>query len=259
MNLPPEVEQGLTHYVQNVRAALPGSVIAVYLHGSVALGDFQPASSDLDFITVVDHRLDPSETERLRTLHEGLRSQYPGCRLSGGYLQRSDLGKSADAIEPFPYEHEGIFHVAGRWDINRVTWWILKNRPVVLDESTLLDFEFEMDWDAFRAEQRENLRAYWARFRREPRRLPGLMTDSGIEWMVLGPLRLAYSIQEQDIASKTQAGEYALRKLPTTYHRVIEEALRIRHSSQPALYRSRWVRALEAHRLLGFVLREWAA
>lgn len=46
-------------------------------------------------------------------------------------------------------------------------------------------------------------------------------------------------MHEWDIASKYQAGEYALKKVPTSFERIIKEALRIRKGEdRKSYYRS---------------------
>jgi hypothetical protein len=50
--LPRQVQRLVSHYLRIVDAALPGLVEAMYVVGSAALGDFQPAVSDADFVAV---------------------------------------------------------------------------------------------------------------------------------------------------------------------------------------------------------------
>jgi hypothetical protein len=52
MTLPAEVDRVVTRYLALVDAAAPGVVEGLYLVGSVALDDFHPRASDVDFIAV---------------------------------------------------------------------------------------------------------------------------------------------------------------------------------------------------------------
>ena len=79
-----------------------------------------------------------------------------------------------------------------------------------------------------------------------------LVTDSGIQWTVLGVLRQWYT---HDIASKTEAGAHALTHLPHRWHRLIEEALRIREQTTGALYSSRIGWAIDAVRFVDYVIQ----
>ncbi len=104
------------------------------------------------------------------------------------------------------------------------------------------------------AATRENLNTYWARFTQEPTRMAWLLSDYGVQWVVLGVLRQFYTFKEQDITSKTCAGEYAVEHLPERWHRMIQEALNIRNQTNSSLYRLRIIRAVEAVRFLKFVI-----
>lgn len=83
----------------------------------------------------------------------------------------------------------------------------------------------------------QNLNTYWASFTRQPGRMVWLWCDYGIQWAVLGVLRQFYTFREGDITSKSGAGEYALKQLPERWHRLIQEALNIRHETPGSLYR----------------------
>src|SRR6185369_6535907 len=113
-------------YMAFMEADLPRFLSGLYIQGSIALGAFNPGQSDIDFIAVVSRRAAPDDITRLTALHQKLATLYPTMPLEGSYLQLSDLGKLEDAIEPYPYIHDGKLEASGYHDINRVTWWILK-------------------------------------------------------------------------------------------------------------------------------------
>jgi streptomycin 3"-adenylyltransferase len=49
---PPAIQAQVERYVADVRAMLGGALVGVYLHGSLAMGCFNPAQSDLDVLVV---------------------------------------------------------------------------------------------------------------------------------------------------------------------------------------------------------------
>lgn len=55
--LPPEIKAQLTRITESWKTHAGESLVGVYLHGSVALGAFQPASGDLDVLVVVKDAL----------------------------------------------------------------------------------------------------------------------------------------------------------------------------------------------------------
>lgn len=64
--------------------------VAIWAHGSLAGGDFQPARSDLDLIVVVPERLTPRQLAELATYHRQLRRAEPAAaKLHCSYMPMS--------------------------------------------------------------------------------------------------------------------------------------------------------------------------
>ena len=84
------VEALLERFVGDVRDALP--LVALWAHGSLALGDFQPGRSDLDLIAVVAEDITGSQRDRLRTLHRALTRDEPlSAKLHCSYIATATL------------------------------------------------------------------------------------------------------------------------------------------------------------------------
>ena len=73
---------------------LDQNLLGIYLHGSLALGGFQPERSDIDVIVVTAQRID-LETKR-RCIEFLLRISRMPCPLDIRFLVQQDL---------FPYQH----------------------------------------------------------------------------------------------------------------------------------------------------------
>jgi hypothetical protein len=82
------------------------------LVGSVALGDFRPRSSDIDFVAVTATCPSPAALAGLARVHDRLR-QRPF--FDGGYLTWTDLAGPAEAARPGPHVREGRLHLPGRF------------------------------------------------------------------------------------------------------------------------------------------------
>lgn len=89
--VPQSVQLVLNEYLTLMHEVLPDVLIGMYLHGSLALGAFNPRFSDIDFITVTSRRCTTADIASLRALHHTLHQRYPHAHLSGSYLQRHDL------------------------------------------------------------------------------------------------------------------------------------------------------------------------
>jgi len=75
-------------------AAEAGGVVpltALWAHGSLALGDYQPGRSDLDLIALIEAAPTPAQQDGLRRVHEALPGQVPlAQKLHCTYVARAD-------------------------------------------------------------------------------------------------------------------------------------------------------------------------
>ncbi|MFH8682824.1 nucleotidyltransferase domain-containing protein [Streptomyces lydicus] len=97
--------QLLDRFVSAVRS-LP-SVRAVWAHGSLAGGDYQPGRSDLDLIAVLDHRYPAAEESRVAGLHEDLARAVPlAAKLHCSYAAVDEWGDPAQ--DHLTWAHEEL-------------------------------------------------------------------------------------------------------------------------------------------------------
>lgn len=253
-SIPDPVQTLLDEYVDLLRVRIPGLVTALYLHGSIALGAFNPRFSDIDFIAVVSQPVSDSEYEHLKAIHQFIAHKYPSLPLQGSYLQTHHLGKFPPEIEPTPYFSDGILHRAGHHDLNSITWWLLKYHGVTVMGTPANVLPYSVDWELLVIHTQQNMDGYWSQYLRHPVRLATLLTDDGVQWTVLGVLRQWYTFETGDITSKTRAGEFAIKQLPFHWHQIIEEAIQLREGGRP-LYRSSLLRAVDTWRFLRFIIR----
>jgi hypothetical protein len=85
-----ETDLVLERFVSEIRSAVP--TVAVWAHGSLALGDFQPGRSDLDLIAIVEAPLDDAQKDRLAAIHQQLVHEEPAAaELHCSYMVRTEL------------------------------------------------------------------------------------------------------------------------------------------------------------------------
>ena len=88
---PPEVAAVLLALARGAAAALGDNLVGMYLRGSLALGDFDPATSDVDFFAITERAIVFDEFARLAALHAAL-ARLPnryGDQLEGAYVERA--------------------------------------------------------------------------------------------------------------------------------------------------------------------------
>src|SRR3954453_4846085 len=93
MILPPPVESLVTAYLELVDAELPGLIEGLYLTGSLALDDFRPGRSDIDFVAVTAVPVEPSTLASLGQVHSLLSTRLPRPLLEGIYVTLDDLAR----------------------------------------------------------------------------------------------------------------------------------------------------------------------
>jgi streptomycin 3"-adenylyltransferase len=121
---PDPVRSQIKRFVRDSRAILGENLVGIYLHGSLAMGCFNPERSDIDLL-VVTHRSMSPETKRLTA---GLMLAQSGapCPLEVSWVLESELKHWR---QPFPYD----LHFSEGWrkrfeaNLNRLDWDVWGN------------------------------------------------------------------------------------------------------------------------------------
>jgi predicted nucleotidyltransferase len=261
--LPRLVREAVGRYLDRVDRDLPDRIQGFYVVGSTALGGFRPNDSDIDFVAVVATALDERELEVLRTiqsrLYRGALAAIP-IRLprkwplvcNGVFVRWNDLTKSALEVVPIASHVGGEFSIGRGFDVNPVTWRILSDRGIAVRGPESLQLHVYRDDVALRNWTLGNLNTYWRRWAKEVRAGHGwpaikALLRRYVAWGVLGASRMHFTIATGDIASKEEAGAYALRVFGTRWHPVLEEALAYRRGLRsPAGYGTPYARRRDA-------------
>jgi Domain of unknown function (DUF4111) len=234
---------------------LPGRIEGFYVVGSTCLGAFRPDRSDVDFVAIVaGGRLDPGELSRLRNIHrrlwadalarDALRGRWPVV-CNGSYLPPDALSRSPLEVTPLAGQVAGRFGIAEPgFDVNPITWHTLARHGIAIRGPDPASLNVRSDPAELRAWTIGNLNGYWRRWVGRVSR-PGLATVRALPrrftaWGVLGAPRLHYTLATGEIATKEEAGHYALEAFNPAFRPVIEEALAFWRREPPtAAYRRR--------------------
>jgi hypothetical protein len=222
----------------------PGLVRGLHLQGSVALGDYRPGVSDIDFVAVTGRA--PAAGE-LTTIHGALRETHGETFFDGLYVTAGDLQRDPAETPAGPAVHEWRVQDRSRFERNLVTWHILAQSGVTV-RGTLP--AVHTDWPALAGLTRQNLAGYWTNWRVWAAFTPSPLTTS---WGVLGMLRLRHTLAAGRVTTKTEAAAFGLATYEERWHRIIREALRIRAGGEPE-YRSPTHRHLDMLRFTSMVL-----
>ncbi|MGH3979016.1 MAG: aminoglycoside adenylyltransferase domain-containing protein [Pseudonocardiaceae bacterium] len=256
------VERVVGAFLDAVDASAPGLVEGLYLVGSVALGDFRPHESDVDFVVVSARRLEVTAESALAKVHAGLGARSDLPPFEGVYLTWQDLACSPAACPGTPYACDGVFHARGDFAVDPVTWHQLAHYGLACRGPAVEEFDVWTDPDVLAAWTRANLDGYWRRWRERHRRLftrPGwdALRGDTAAWGVLGVSRLHFTLATGGFTSKTGAGAYALEAFPARWHRVLTECSRVRRGETSAGWgRGAFARRREALDFMAMVIED---
>jgi len=204
------VDRVVRCYLATIDAEAPGLIEGFYLVSSVALGDFRPHESDVDFVAVMADRPDPAMIDALRRMHRHIQNRYPRPYFDGVYVTWEDLGRDPGLCVRAPTAHEGRLEL-GDFEPNPVTWQTLAHHEVVIRGPAPSELAVWHDPDVLAAWTTRYLHSYWRPWHRRfshPFSVAGLkaLGSWAPAWGVLGVSRLHYTLATGEITSKEGAG-----------------------------------------------------
>lgn len=222
----PEVNTLLDALLAGVHSSLGEELIGFYLDGSLALGDFDPATSDVDFIAAVAHPVSPAAFEALADMHRQMRdSGRPmATELEGSYIHLSALRSHDPADAVFPNLERGSDEVLkykehhSDWVIHRYT---VREHGIALygpPPATLID---PVTPDDVRRATAGVPRSWWSTAEAEDyiREAP---LSALVIYVVPTMCRALYALEYGVVVSKPVAGRWALATQNTRWHPLIE-------------------------------------
>lgn len=223
----PDINALLHHLLAGIRHILGAQVVGMYLYGSLSGGDFDPTSSDVDFLVVTEDVLSREMVTALGEMHARLgASGIPWAdRLEGSYIPRAAIRRYDPANNRHPtigndWEY-GIGEHNVSWVIESAT---LRACGVTLagpPPATLIDPISPYD---LRAAVRTMVRDFWR----------PLTEGSPSEWLrprhyqafaILTMCRALYTVEHGTAASKPVAARWARETLPPPWPALITRAL----------------------------------
>ncbi|MHB8467970.1 MAG: aminoglycoside adenylyltransferase domain-containing protein, partial [Acidimicrobiales bacterium] len=243
-------------YLDTVDEAVPGLVTGLYVTGSIALDDYQPAISDIDAVAVCSRPPDLGQCEALADVHAD------GPKMDVVYATANDLAADPRTLS-LPSSILGEFKPTDAFAANPVEWRTLATKAVAVRGGPLDPATIWFDADALRRWNLTNLDDYWVAKTGEGERIGSefwARWEFGLQWVVLGIPRLHHTIVTNEIISKSAAGAYALGITDEQWHDVVRAAIALRVDRQADLPKepealvadavavARWLIA-DAHRL----------
>jgi Domain of unknown function (DUF4111)/Nucleotidyltransferase domain len=212
----PTVSAAIQECLASVQRLLGSHLCGMYLVGSLAIGDFDPNTSDLDIIVVTDTALSDDRVAALREFHTRFSAgDSPWTmRLEAVYIPQGDLRRPASATTAYPQvERDRPFFVEPLepgWSVQRYT---LREHGVVIagpESRELLD---PVDPDAMRRDGAIIAHTWLDQAEHDPTWLDWARPRPYFAFVVATLCRLLYTLETGRVASKPAAIRWAHRAL----------------------------------------------
>lgn len=236
--IPDSLTYLLSKYYQLLEKELGDSIHGVYIYGSIATGSYDDEKSDIDFMTVINGEITDEKIEKIKSVHKDLRGITPDAlKMEGEYVNRYDL-EQGRFDSKYPYIADGRFQEFV--PLKYMTLFQVKEFGITLYGEEFSSIKFDIGWEKVEKELKERLHGYWLNMAEKK---GTLLIDGWVAMITLNVCRLFYALENMNFTSKAAGGKYALENLPTEWHRLIREALRIQDgTSKQSLFTSRWER-----------------
>jgi hypothetical protein len=260
--VPAEAAALVSEHLAALDRELPDLVQGLYLTGSVALGDFKPGISDVDFVAVISRRIASAGHEAIAAIHRRL-SQVSIPSYDGVYVERALLSRPPMNGEAAAHSLNGEYDPDGPcFQISPTTWLELHQHGLRLRGSeAAAELVEEPDPDVLKSWLLQNLQGYWSRLSIEIEGSVAEIADEtpveaeSVIWGVLGPGRLHCTLATGRIISKTEAGRYTADHFPV-WSRLAERCVRAR-AGEPEVFSASDARTCA--QLIGSVVDDAAA
>ena len=220
------MDSRIDEFVDRSRSILRDDLVGIYLHGSAAMGCFNPQKSDLDYIVVVDRPMPDAVKRAFLEMVVDLNTQGPAKGIEMSVVLRKvcrpfvyptpyELHFSAGHLDAYRADPEGYIRrmqgddkdLAAHFTIIRARGRCLYGAPIeeVFDQ----------------VPRRDYLDALWCDVENASEEI-----ETYPMYLTLNLARVLAYGSEGLILSKKEGGEWALRRLPSEYRPLITDALR---------------------------------
>jgi len=220
----PGINVILDKLLTDVQAVLGTHLVGLYVHGSLACGDFNPRTSDVDFLVATEGLL-PTETfSALKDMHARLFASGLAWsqKLEGAYIPKNDLRRHDPAHAPVAWlgvdGHFALETLGSDWIIQR---WILRKKGIIVAGPPLTGLIDPVSADDLREAVRGSLREWWSPPFSSPKRFHSGEYQA---YAILTMCRSLFVLEHGHVASKPEAARWAQSALGEPWAKLIAEA-----------------------------------
>lgn len=226
-----DINNILTILVKNLQDILRTQLIGVYLTGSLTYGDFDPGSSDIDLLVVLDSALSEEQRDKVKNLHDQIGIQYPewAKRIECSYITKDMLQCIDPPTKPRPYVNGGKMWnpdppYGNEWLINLYALYECGIALIGPDPKVLIGHS--VDSKAVRYASKNDLHQEWEPLLKNSKPLK----DSHLQaYVILTLCRILYRDKHDLIASKSVSSSWVKKTYGEPWIELIEKAENWQH------------------------------
>jgi hypothetical protein len=220
----PYVNAVLQVLLKNVQAVLDTYFIGLYLHGSLALGDFDPGHSDIDFVVVTTRELPLKLISDLEAMHSRIKDSGLewAKKLEGTYISKKALLRYNPDDAPHPHINEQKFFVARDKIDSVINRHILRECGVAVAGPPIRPLIAPVSPDELREAVVLGIRNAWTPRLKEPE---WLVPPGHQPYLVVTCCRALYTVKFGTVTSKPVSVRWALTALDKQWTNLIETAM----------------------------------
>jgi hypothetical protein len=223
-----DVNEALRELLMQAQAILGSHCVGMYLSGSLALGDFNPHSSDIDLVIVTDAPLSDDLFAALQEMHARFAAGGSpwAAKLEVVYIPAQALRRDAPTGAKYPVLEKcralTMDYLESGWSVQCYT---LREHGLAVagpEPRTLVD---SVDPNGMRRAGSAIAGMWLEQARTDPSWLAWLRRRENQAFVVLTLCRLLYTLESGAVASKPGAARWAQQALGPRWAGLIERAL----------------------------------
>ncbi len=213
-----------------IEDALGENLVGHYLHGSLVMGCFHPDTSDIDLLVVVKEDVPFKTKQELTEQFLMIDNELPAKGVELSIVLK-------DVLDPFQYPTPYLYHFSNMHKENYLsdpTFMLehdvdpdLAAHITVINKRGVVLSGLEINSVFSEVPEEHYLDSIWY----DIEDMESSITENPI-YATLNLCRVLYYLEEQQVSSKKEGGEWALTKLPPSLHMPIKNALSLYENGQ---------------------------
>lgn len=215
-----EVNDLLNELLTNIKDILDEKIIGLYLEGSLVLGDFDPKTSDIDLVAILESDINDLEFENLKKMHQDFVKKHPDwndrievCYISKEAINSTKL-KISDLVNISPGEPFHRMKSQKEWLMN---WYLTREKSKTLFGLDPKEVINPISKEEFLDCVKDHVKS-WGEW------VGGMKNRYAQSYAILTLCRALYSYKNADQVSKFKAADWVKNKYPQ-FKNVINNAL----------------------------------